>query len=246
MQEQADEREETPPTLPLVIPEGMFSINPNDINNPVKIRLSIHRLHDYYAAKDLLADLRGKYDRIALNIIDPSIFGKVSHYYATVETNDRGSLHLHGLLWLHGNIELPSLIDDIADPREHEYRARVVRYVDSVFHECLDEDAGKAVRQQRKPIHPLPDVKDLRPTRHFLKAMNAIDSTFSKVWINQIEANALSNPDDEWQKTFPDGIKISEIFERSYRSTTSNSNTKGAFSTFRVANHSINSTKESN
>ncbi|KJZ69437.1 hypothetical protein HIM_11166 [Hirsutella minnesotensis 3608] len=47
-----------------------------------------------------------------------------------------------------------------------------------------------------------------------------------------MEANALSNPDDEWQKTFPDGIKISEIFERSYRSTISNSDTKGAFSTF--------------
>ncbi|XP_044720039.1 uncharacterized protein HRG_06628 [Hirsutella rhossiliensis] len=42
-----------------------------------------------------------------------------------------------------------------------------------------------------------------------------------------MEANALSNPDDDWQKTFPDGIKISEIFERSYRSTTSNSDTKG-------------------
>ncbi|PHH87413.1 hypothetical protein CDD83_8905 [Cordyceps sp. RAO-2017] len=77
----------------------------------------------------------------------------------------------------------------------------------------------------------LPDVKDLRPTRHVLKAVSAIDSTFSKVWINQMEANALSNSDDEWQKTFPDGIKISEIFKRSYRSTTSISDTKGAFST---------------
>ncbi|KJZ68151.1 hypothetical protein HIM_12455 [Hirsutella minnesotensis 3608] len=55
-------------------------------------------------------------------------------------------------------MELPSLIDDIADPREQEYRARVVRYVDSVFHECLDEDAGKAVRQQRKPIHPVEEM----------------------------------------------------------------------------------------
>lgn len=78
----------------------------------------------------------------------------------------------------------------------------------------------------------LPDVKDLRPTRHFLKAANAIDPTFSKVWINQMEANALSHEDDEWQKTFPDGIKISEIFERSYRSTAQSSNTNGAFATF--------------
>ncbi|KAJ6436015.1 Pol-like protein [Purpureocillium lavendulum] len=123
------------------------------------MKLAIHRLHDYETAKDLLADLRQeksvfffeKYVRAG----NQSVFGKVSHYYATVETNDRGSLHLHGLLWLHGNMELPSLVDDIADPREEEYRDRVVRYVDSVFHECLDEDAGKAIRQERKPIHPV-------------------------------------------------------------------------------------------
>ncbi|KJK88121.1 hypothetical protein H633G_08025 [Metarhizium anisopliae BRIP 53284] len=78
----------------------------------------------------------------------------------------------------------------------------------------------------------LPDVRGLRPTRHFLKTVNAIDPTFSKVWINQMEANALSHEDDEWQKTFPDGIKISEIFERSYRSTAQSSNITGAFATF--------------
>ncbi|RSL78064.1 hypothetical protein CEP52_017666, partial [Fusarium oligoseptatum] len=163
-------------------PAIWITINPNDINNPVKMWLSIHRLHDYHTAKELLADLRGRYDRVALSTMDPvssaiffhreislffekyvragqeSVFGKVSHYYATVETNDRGSLHLHGLLWLHGNMELPSLVDDIADPREEEYRARVVRYMDSVFHECLDEDAGKALRQERKPIDPVEEV----------------------------------------------------------------------------------------
>ncbi|EWY79571.1 hypothetical protein FOYG_17265 [Fusarium oxysporum NRRL 32931] len=160
------------------MPAIWITINPNDINNPVKMRLSIHRLHEYDTAKELLADLRGRYDRIALSTMDPvssaiffhrevslffekyvrtgqeSVFGKISHYYATVETNERGSLHLHGLLWLAGNMQLPSLIDDMADPAEEEYRAQVTRYVDSVFHECLDENAGNAVRQERKPIHP--------------------------------------------------------------------------------------------
>ncbi|KAJ3455137.1 hypothetical protein MRS44_013737 [Fusarium solani] len=158
-------------------PAIWITISPNDINNPVKMRLSIHRLHEYDTAKELLADLRGRYDRIALSTMDPvssaiffhrevslffekyvrtgqeSVFGKISHYYATVETNERGSLHLHGLLWLAGNMQLPALIDDMADPEEEDYRAQVTRYVDSVFHECLDENAGNAVRQERKPIH---------------------------------------------------------------------------------------------
>jgi hypothetical protein len=134
------------------MPAIWITINPNDINNPVKMRLSIHRLHEHGTAKELLADLQGTYDRIALSILDPvsaaiffhreisiffekyvrtgqeSVFGKISHYYATVETNDRGSLHLHGLLWLEGNMQLPSLIDDMAKPEEDEYRAQVVRY----------------------------------------------------------------------------------------------------------------------
>ncbi|KID91317.1 reverse transcriptase family protein, partial [Metarhizium majus ARSEF 297] len=76
------------------------------------------------------------------------------------------------------------------------------------------------------------EMASLRPTRHFLKAVNAIDPTFSKVWINQMEANALSHEDAEWQKTFPDGIKISEIFERSCRSTAQSANITGAFATF--------------
>jgi hypothetical protein len=100
-----------------------------------------------------------------------SVFGKVSHYYATVETNNRSSLHLPGLLWLHGNMELPSLIDDIADPQEEEYRARVVRYMDSVFHKCLDEDARKALRQERKPIHPIKEI--INNTKALSAAFNA-------------------------------------------------------------------------
>ncbi|KAM4067778.1 PIF1-like helicase [Hirsutella rhossiliensis] len=87
------------------MPAVWITISPNDINNPIKMKLAIHRLHDYDSAKELLADLREKYDRIALSTMDP-----------------------------------------------------VIRYVDSVFHECLDEDAGKAVRQQRKPIDPVEEV----------------------------------------------------------------------------------------
>ncbi|KJZ68594.1 hypothetical protein HIM_12014 [Hirsutella minnesotensis 3608] len=164
------------------MPAIWITVNPNDVNNPVKMRLSIHRLHEHDTAKELLADLRGRYDRIALSTMDPvsaaiffhreislffekyvrtgqeSVFGKISHYYATVETNDRGSLHLHGLLWLEGNMQLPSLVDDMAKPEEEGYRAQVVRYLDSVFHECLDEEAGKAVRKERKPIDPVEGI----------------------------------------------------------------------------------------
>ncbi|KAJ6439138.1 peramine synthetase [Purpureocillium lavendulum] len=78
----------------------------------------------------------------------------------------------------------------------------------------------------------LPDAKGLRPTRHFLKAVGSIDPTFSRYWINRMEGEAMISSDDEWQRSFPDGIKISEIFERSYRTTSDISSPKGAFATF--------------
>ena len=43
----------------------------------------------------------------------------------------------------------------MANPNEREYRASVIGYVNSVFHECLNENAGKATRKNRKPIHPV-------------------------------------------------------------------------------------------
>jgi hypothetical protein len=41
---------------------------------------------------------------------------------------------------------LPAVVDDMADRPEEEYPARVVRYTDPIFCECL-EYAGKARRQ---------------------------------------------------------------------------------------------------
>jgi hypothetical protein len=48
-----------------------------------------------------------------------------------------------------------------------------------------------------------------------------------------MERNAILEPDNKWQEIFPDGIKISEIFERQYRTSSSSPiASKGAFATF--------------
>jgi hypothetical protein len=70
------------------------------------------------------------------------VFGRVNQYFGAVETNERGALHLHGLLWLHGNMHLSSLWQDVANKDSTEYQDRVVRFVDSVFTE---------VRTSREP-----------------------------------------------------------------------------------------------
>ncbi|KAK8859546.1 hypothetical protein PGQ11_010280 [Apiospora arundinis] len=168
----------------LIVATGLtavwFTINPNDINNPLKLKLAAHRGLDDEAARALLDELKTALQAATLSIHDPlgstvfffrevhlfleyyvrvgrpSVFGKVSDYYATVETNDRGVLHLHGLLWFDANMALPGLIRDMADPREAEYRAKVRRFVDDVFTETLDEGLAKtaADRESKTTVVP--------------------------------------------------------------------------------------------
>jgi hypothetical protein len=150
------------------MPSIWFTINPNDLNNPVKLRLAAHRKYSRQEAEEMLDKIRQGFGYHHLSISDPvssaiffhreieaffrhyvrvgdpSVFGKVSKYYATVETNERGALHLHGLMWLHGNLYLPTLLEDACQEGEQEYRRKICQYVDDVFCEVGARYAAKS------------------------------------------------------------------------------------------------------
>ena len=136
-----------------------FTLNPNDIMNLVKLRLAVYRTHEPEKAEVFLRSLDLAYKRARLAISDPissaiffhreismffehyvrigeeSVFGRINQYFAAVETNERGALHLHGLLWLHGNMTLASVLREVVGDDQTAYRERVMQYVDSVFTE---------------------------------------------------------------------------------------------------------------
>jgi len=76
----------------------------------------------------------------------------------------------------------------------------------------------------------LPDTKGLRPTRQFLQAVSSVNQAFTDYWINKMEDEARTGSHN-WQATFPDGIKISEIFERAHKSKKA-AHSKGSFASF--------------
>ncbi|XP_044716497.1 PIF1-like helicase domain-containing protein [Hirsutella rhossiliensis] len=155
------------------VPAIWFTLNPNDITNPVKLRLAAYRTRDPAAAEAFLQGLDKAFKRARLAISDPlssaeffhremtlffehyvrvgeeSVFGRISHYYGAVETNERGALHVHGLLWLQGNVHLSSMLADIDGEDQAAYRERIVRYVDSVFSEDLDQEGFCAMQAER-------------------------------------------------------------------------------------------------
>ncbi|KAL8334052.1 hypothetical protein RB593_003629 [Gaeumannomyces tritici] len=166
------------------IPAIWFTLNPNDITNPIKLKLAAYRTRETGEAEEFLKSLDLAYKRARLAISDPlssaiffhrevsmffehyvrigedSVFGRVSQYYGAVETNERGALHLHGLLWLQGNMQLSSLLSDVQVDDQAAYRERVVEYVDSVFTEDLDEEASAGVRAGRSVTSDVSSLLD--------------------------------------------------------------------------------------
>ena len=165
------------------LPALWFTINPNDITNPVKLRLAAYRFHEPAEAERFLNELDRGLKRTRLAVSDPlgsalffhrelttffehyvktgeeSVFGRVSQYFGAVETNERGALHIHGLMWLAGSEALESLIggEDVSD----EEKAAIIRYVDSIICQvscfCVRRQMAMTVTDQdriwmRRPV----------------------------------------------------------------------------------------------
>ncbi|XP_044714536.1 PIF1 protein [Hirsutella rhossiliensis] len=71
---------------------------------------------------------------------EESVFGRIGKYYGAVETNERGRFMFTACS---GCTERASQLDACRHPREDQaaYRERIVRYIDSVFSEDLDQES---------------------------------------------------------------------------------------------------------
>ncbi len=132
-------------------------LNLNDVTNLVKLKLAAYRSHKPEEAEEFLRSLNLVFKRVRLVISDPissviffhreisilfkyyvqtgqdSVFRCISHYFSAVETNKRSTLHVHGLLWLQGNMNLGSILKDVVKEGQEAYQEVIIQYVDSVF-----------------------------------------------------------------------------------------------------------------
>lgn len=169
------------------LPAIWFTINPNDLTNPIRIHLSVARTTLPEQAEEVLVRLRNTRERLKLTVEDPvsaaiffyheiSVFcneflrigepssiGQVSFYFGAVETNERSMLHMHGMIWLQGNLAFPNIASilssadpDIQDERQ-SLQDSILRWCDSNFKETLN-DTGlaymEAMHPDRRTLYP--------------------------------------------------------------------------------------------
>jgi hypothetical protein len=97
---------------------------------------------------------------------ETGILGEVSTYFGAVETNGRGMLHLHCLVWLAGNLDFFDLRSKmLSDP---EFARQMVDYLDSVIAEHIDpcENDGRPNEMS------IPSTSDFENVREYVDSLH--------------------------------------------------------------------------
>ena len=133
------------------MPGFWITINPSDLRNPLVVILAgVEYSGDIFAAAN--AAIRHAvatsnpvavaefFHHICKAVLEgllataskqTGILGDVSNHFGVVETNGRGMLPLHALVWLRGNTAFTTLRDRLRE--DSNFADRMIRYLDSVI-----------------------------------------------------------------------------------------------------------------
>lgn len=138
----------------LGLPSIFLTLNPADIHSPialyfagVKLDLNntqIEQLMNAYKRAEIIAShpvATAKFFHLLitniLNImISGGVLGPIKAYFGTVESQGRGSLHLHLLIWLNHDMKPADMKEKIQNP---EFRDKLKAYLEDIIKEDLDD-----------------------------------------------------------------------------------------------------------
>ncbi|CAF1442322.1 unnamed protein product [Adineta steineri] len=142
------------------LPNIFLTLNPADIHSPVALysagvkldldNVQAKQLMDAYKRAEIIAShpvATAKFFHILIsNILDTMILGgvvgSVKAYFGTVESQGRGSLHLHLLIWLNHDLKPADMKNKLQDP---SFRENLIAYLEDIIKEDLDEFKDKCV-----------------------------------------------------------------------------------------------------
>ena len=83
------------------------------------------------------------------------ILGQVANHYGVVETNGRGMLHLHALIWLEGNLQFNNLRNRLL--QDSDFAHRLIRYLESIIVQSLNSEVDSNTESEPAKIAPSPE-----------------------------------------------------------------------------------------
>ncbi len=82
------------------------------------------------------------------------ILGQVANHYGVVETNGRGMLHIHALVWFTGNLDFSNLRDRLL--QDPAFALRMIHYLESIIVQSVNPHVDGTARPANMP----PSSKD--------------------------------------------------------------------------------------
>ncbi|RYP81596.1 hypothetical protein DL769_001924 [Monosporascus sp. CRB-8-3] len=170
------------------IPLIWFTINPNDLSSPIRIKfgeryrgskyherqLKRLELRITHTARKILKEVnqdpvssvrwfhthtQAFFDEIVRANSKDGAFGPVKHYFGAVETNGRGAFHLHGILWFEGNMNAENMLEDICAKDDPAELLRFLAWVDEHFQEDYDSIVSKQRSLDHSRLEPNSDLE---------------------------------------------------------------------------------------
>jgi hypothetical protein len=136
------------------LPHIFLTLNPADIHSPVALyfagvkldldNIQINQLMDTYKRAEIIAShpvATAKFFHLLItNILNTMIvggvLGPVKAYFGTVESQGRGSLHLHLLIWLDHDMKPADMKEKIQNA---DFREKLKAYLEDIIKEDLDD-----------------------------------------------------------------------------------------------------------
>ncbi|CAF1691507.1 unnamed protein product, partial [Adineta ricciae] len=100
------------------------------------------------------------------------VLGPVKAYFGTVESQDRGSLHLHLLIWLDINIKPTDMKEKVQDPN---FRERLIAYLENIIKQDLDD--FKDIETQAESVPSSSHTSSRLTTDSLYAALRTMDIT---------------------------------------------------------------------
>ena len=143
------------------LPSIFVTLNPADIHSPIALyfagvkldldNIRTELLMDTYKRAEIIAShpvATAKFFHVLISgiletMIAGGVLGPIKAYFGTVQSQGRGSLHLHLLIWLDHDMKPTDMKEKIQDT---DFREKLKAYLDDIIKEDLDDFKERDVR----------------------------------------------------------------------------------------------------